>query len=112
MKISWLIPFPEEVPEDVRACIIEKVERRWQRMLERYDRNVQVQLGVGSEFDPQEPDFSEIPGKKKEIKAIIERLMTVVTEISQSEMARLHPIVETAEIGEPYADTERDERYD
>ncbi len=86
MRITWSIPFPDEVPEATRTLIAAKTKTRWERMLSAIP-DTTVEVTAGSDWDPQAPVFEDIPGKKPEQKQWRKRLLDAATEVAQSAMA-------------------------
>jgi hypothetical protein len=91
MRIQWQVPFSEEIPEAVQDRILERLQNRWQRMLESQDPSVRIHLSRGSDMDPQEPDFEGLSGKKKEQDQLRQRLHAAAVEIFQMEIAKAMP---------------------
>jgi len=91
MRIQWQVPFSDEIPEAVQDRILERLQNRWQRMLESQDSSVCIRLFRGSHMDPQEPDFEGLPGKKKEQDQLRQRLHAAAVEIFQMEIAKAMP---------------------
>lgn len=98
MQISWSIPFPDELPEAVRERILEKTQTRWERMTAAYTGAV-VTLHAGSEWDPQDPEFLDLPGNKAAQSKLRKQLLQAASEIAQRVAMESSPGSKTSQRG-------------